>query len=135
MRENTYMLDDNDYKIVQHIADEDLTNAIRNRYVRPYQKNETIGVSGTEFIIKQKQMPAYFMNVLAGALHTSNNTGATIEPFTPLLNNASLLTTPYASRYINAKNKVFDNNKKITFPHYTETYYNLTKMMSTIDFK
>lgn len=134
MRKETYLFS-NEYKIINYISDDDFVYSIRNRYARPYQKNWTIGINGREFIKQQKQMPAYFMNIIAGAMHTYNNTGITITPFTSLINQVSLLTTPLIKTYVVAANIIAENSKKITTPHYLETYYILTKNISVTDFK
>ena len=134
MRREAYTFDD-ECLITNFIADEDMSDANRNRYVKPYQKNHTVGIDGTEFRIKQYQMPAYFMHVIAGAMHTSNNTGITINPFSTLFNKASIIATPLSEKYKVAQGKIVENNSKITIPHYLESYYVLTKNVAIKDFR
>ena len=117
MRYSAYTFNDNDY-VYMHFSD--LTVS---KNVKPYQKIVTIGEENIQY-----QMPAYFMQYIAYAMHDGfhilehDNT------------DISFAFTSFTKRYSSQRKNIKENNNLIQTPHYVETYYYLTKNISIVDF-
>lgn len=117
---------------------------------KPYQKivNENISY--------QVQTPAYFMQNVAHSMHeykdkaTSNSsdnteTDSDPDPGSQQLaeydvifgnkNKKEFYFLPLAKRYETAKNKIIDVRNHVEYPHMLESYYTLSKEITTTDFK
>ena len=120
-------------------------------YTLPYQKNEKKG----EKIVKkgdntyemeeyeQEQRPAFLFQVIASAMHeysVNRETGERVK--NAFGNKTYLMGVPLPKKYSKARMKVILNTDPlrlnaifIIHPHYLESYYSLTKMIETTDFK
>ena len=121
MRYSAYEFSDDDYVI----SNDYLTNPILPNNVKPFQKIDR----NTRPAPSQYQMPAYFMQYLAYAMHGGF----------PLIiadsSDAGFFFAKFTNKYINLKDTVIDRKNLIVLSHYLETYYLLTKKISTIYFK
>ena len=120
-------------------------------YTLPYQKNEKKG----EKIVKkgdntyemeeyeQEQRPAFLFQVIASAMHEYSVNRETGERAKNAFGNKTyLMGVPLPKKYSKARMKVILNTDPlrlnaifIIHPHYLESYYSLTKMIETTDFK
>ena len=129
MRNDTYKHNSN-YVYYENVSFDSIVRRIAgyNKYAQPYLKIESDGHR-----IKLVQMPAYFMQVVAGGMHSNNNDGET--RVSPLLNKAQIKYTQLAKRYEAARDKLVKNKDNIESPHYLESYYNLIKEVNITDFR
>ena len=129
MRRDTYTYN-NDYEYYENASFDSIMRDIAgyNKYSLPYLKREKDGHR-----IKLVQMPAYFMNVVAGGMHNNNNYGE-VRTF-PILNRAQIKFTQLAKRYVSAREQLVNSSSKIEMPHYLESYCILTKEINITDFR
>ena len=122
MRYDAYLINNNDFVILH--SSQEVIELPMPKNVKPYQK---INTSGEDII--EYQMPAYFMQYLAYAMHSGF----------PLIvadsTQAGFLFTNFAKKYIKTKNVIMIQKNKIVSSHYLESYYLLTKRISIIDFE
>ena len=128
MRKDTYA----HYEVSNSFNKEDVLN--NNKNARPYQKIENN---------KQKQFPAYFLQSIAHSVHTLNdnpdNDGIVRDVSNDYIfgnkHKKLLYFISVAKRYATAKSKLIHARDSIELPHYIESYYSLTKEISTNIFK
>ena len=132
------------YKVEDKFVDEIL---FKSEYTNPYQKY----VFNNGYI--QNQMPAYLMMSIANSMHTyikvkDKDTGEIyyrkqlknkkylIKDDVPE-NQYTLLTTKFGFNSWGAKWSLVGASafNAVEYPHYLESYYSLTKELSTVDFK
>ena len=122
MRYSAYSFYDKDYVIFY--KSKQLIEAPMPKNTKPYQKIDT---SGDDILMYQ--MPAYFMQYLAHAMHGGFQ----------VLNwddtDISFAGAAFAKRYFNQSKIIKDKSSFIKFPHYLEPYYIITQKVSIIDFQ
>ena len=85
-------------------------------------------------VYTQKQMPEYLFQTIAFAMHQKDESGNTAI-FDGIFNKAKLKFARVPKRYTTARDKLVENNKLVNHPHYLESYYVLSKLTTTNDFK
>ena len=152
MRNESYSYDNKVGKVdIKYKTKEDLEENILYyaEYTKPYQKNNFHkGLFNSNYI--QNQMPAYLMLSIANSMHSyikdkdtgeyrlqNNNKKYLGQDVSE--NQYILLTSKFGFNSLGAKWSLVVTGSPIVngveYPHYLESYYTLTKKVSTLDFQ
>ena len=80
------------------------------------------------------QMPEYLFEIIANAMHENDDNGNKTF-FSGMINKAKLAAVILSKKYAIPRNKMIEFIKYLIDPHYVESYYALSKMIDTINFK
>ena len=146
MRQESYeFIEDGESSFADYDYEDNLKEVVAY-YAKPYQKYSWEQCSTGEYYYRQKQMPAYFMQTLTNSLHyagrgfdgtidTNEETGEVLDKSAD--NKLKFVLSIPLRKTANLKTKFLIDEgifKIIDYPHYVESYYYLTKNISTVDF-